>query len=87
MPLALTAPDSPLSRVRHAIGPPRKQCAESLAVEIVAKVATMSASAFHLGISRPTRLESDPVPEQILLPQSRQLLIDDAKSASSASAV
>jgi hypothetical protein len=50
-----------------------------------AKVATMTA--FHLGISRPTCLESDPVPQQILLPQSRQLLIDDAKSASSASAV
>jgi hypothetical protein len=38
--------------VRHAIGRPRKRCAESVDGEIVAKVATMSASAFHLGISR-----------------------------------
>jgi hypothetical protein len=67
------------------IGRPHKRYAESADVEMVAKVATMRARRRSIFcISRPTRLESDPVSEKILLPQARQLLIDEAKSASSA---
>ncbi|WP_158813751.1 AraC family transcriptional regulator [Methylocapsa sp. S129] len=78
----IAAPDSALSRVRSAIGWIRKHYAEDVEVEKLARLVSMSISAFHRHFKAVTAMSPIQFQKRIRLLQARQLLIAQSVNAS-----
>lgn len=80
----IATPDSAIARITLAIRCIRRDFAEPLRVEALARVASMSASAFHRHFKAVTALSPLQYQKQVRLLQARTLLVVGGKSVSSA---
>lgn len=80
----IAMPDSALSRVSRAIQRIRRDFAQPLRVEALARQAAMSASAFHRHFKAATSLSPVQYQKRIRLLQARTLLVAHGQSVSSA---
>jgi len=80
----IAMPDSALSRVSRAIQRIRRDFAQPLRVEALARQAAMSASAFHRHFKAATSLSPVQYQKRIRLLQARTLLVAHGRSVSSA---
>ncbi len=79
----IAAPDSALSQIRAAIHWIRTHYAKTVEVEQLARMTSMSASAFHRHFKAVTAMSPIQFQKRIRLLQARQLLISQAMNASS----
>jgi transcriptional regulator GlxA family with amidase domain len=79
----IAAPDSALSQVRSAIQWIRKHYTEAVEVEQLARMTSMSVSAFHRHFKAVTAMSPIQFQKRIRLLQARQLLISQSVNASS----
>ncbi len=79
----IAAPDSALSQVRSAICWIRAHYAETVEVEQLARMTSMSVSAFHRHFKAVTAMSPIQFQKRIRLLQARQLLISQSVNASS----
>lgn len=80
---AIAAPDSALSQVRSAIRWIRAHYTEAVEVEQLARMTSMSVSAFHRHFKAVTGMSPIQFQKRIRLLQARQLLISQSVNASS----
>ncbi|MEJ2801675.1 AraC family transcriptional regulator [Comamonadaceae bacterium PP-2] len=80
----IATPDSAIARITLAIHRIRRDFAEPLRVEVLAKVAAMSESAFHRHFKAVTALSPLQYQKQVRLLQARTLLVVGGKSVTSA---